>query len=55
MLKVLVVDDEAAIRDLFNDLLKKEDCEVKSASTGEIALDLINKEDFDAMHCSTRR
>jgi len=45
--KVLVVDDEAPVRDLFNDLLKKENCTVKCVSTGEEALDIINNEDFD--------
>ena len=45
--KVLVVDDEAPVRDLFNDLLKKEQCAVKSVATGEEALDIIDKEDFD--------
>ena len=45
--KVLVVDDEAPIRELFNDLLKKENCIVKSAATGEEALTKINGEDFD--------
>lgn len=45
--KVLVVDDEAPVGDLFNDLLKKENCTVKCVSTGEEALDIINKEDFD--------
>jgi two-component system response regulator (stage 0 sporulation protein F) len=45
--KVLVVDDEAPIRDLFDDLLKKENCIVKSASSGEESLTMINEEDFD--------
>lgn len=47
MYKVLVVDDEAPVRDLFNDLLKKEDCAVTSVSTGQAALDTIAKDDFD--------
>lgn len=45
--KVLVVDDEAPIRELFNDLLKKENCTVKSVATGEEAIAKINEEDFD--------
>lgn len=47
--KVLVVDDEAPVRALFDDLLKKEKCTVKPASSGEEALELINKEDFDVV------
>lgn len=45
--KVLVVDDEAPIGELFNDLLKKENCTVKSVATGEEAIAKINEEDFD--------
>jgi len=45
--KVLVVDDEAPVRDLFNDLLKKERYEVKCAQSGEEALVILGKEDFN--------
>ncbi|MDD5431766.1 MAG: response regulator [Candidatus Omnitrophica bacterium] len=44
---VLVVDDEAPVRELFTDLLKKEDCTVKSVSSGKDAIDIINTELFD--------
>ena len=47
--KVLVVDDEAPVRDLFNDLLQKENCTVSCVATGEEALDIIQKEDFDVV------
>jgi two-component system response regulator (stage 0 sporulation protein F) len=47
--KVLVVDDEAPVRDLFHDLLKKEECSVKSVSSGEEALDMLGNEDFDVL------
>jgi len=47
--KVLVVDDEAQLRDLFSDLLKKENFTVKCASSGEEALDIIGKEDFEVV------
>lgn len=47
--KVLVVDDEVTVRDLFKDLLNREKCLVKSVSSGEEALDLISKEHFDAV------
>ena len=45
--KVLVVDDEAPVVELFNDLLKKENCSVKGVGSGEDALEAIKKEDFD--------
>ena len=47
--KVLVVDDEAPVRDLFTDLLKTEKHSVKCAATGEEALEMIGKEDFDVV------
>lgn len=45
--KVLVVDDEAPVRELFRDLLKREKCTVKCVPSAENALYLIEKEDFD--------
>jgi len=45
--KVLVVDDEAPVRALFDDLLKKEKYVVRCVSSGEEALELVGKEDFD--------
>lgn len=45
--KILVVDDEAPVRELFADLLKKEQHMVSIASSGEEGLDIIQKEDFD--------
>ncbi len=47
--KVLVVDDEAAVRDLFADLLKEEKCMVKTVASAEEALDLVSKEDFEVV------
>lgn len=47
--RVLVVDDDEMVRDLFNDLLKKEKCQVQSVATGEEALEKIEKENFDAV------
>ena len=49
MYKVLVVDDEAPVRDLFDDLFKKEGYTVKSVATGEESVGLITKEDFDVV------
>jgi len=47
--KVLVVDDEAPVRDLFDNLLKKEGCQVRCVAGGEEALEVISKEDFDVV------
>lgn len=47
--KVLVVDDEAPVRDLFYDLLKKEKCEVTCVADGQSALDAVTKDDYEVM------
>jgi DNA-binding response OmpR family regulator len=47
--KILVVDDEAPVREMINDLLKKENYQVSSVATGEEAIETINKEDFEAV------
>jgi len=47
--KVLVVDDEAPVRDLFEDLFKREKYTVKVSSSCEEALGILEKEDFDVV------
>ncbi|HET54665.1 MAG TPA: sigma-54-dependent Fis family transcriptional regulator [Ignavibacteria bacterium] len=45
--KILVVDDEKAIRDSLNMVLSDEGYSVISAADGEEALNFLNKDDFD--------
>ena len=47
--KVLVVDDEAPVRDLLSDLLKREGCKVSICATGEEALELLKKDTFEVV------
>jgi len=47
--KILVVDDEAPVRDLLGDLFKKEDCLPVSCESGEEALTILEKETFDVV------
>ena len=47
--KILVVDDEETIRDLFREYLSQEGFLVKAASSGQAALELIKKENFDLL------
>ncbi|MDD5120336.1 MAG: response regulator [Candidatus Omnitrophica bacterium] len=47
--KILIVDDEAPVRDLFEDLLKEEDCHTVACASGEEALELIKKDNFDVV------
>lgn len=45
--KILVVDDEASIRGLLEELFKKEDCSTVCCGSGEEALAVLKKETFD--------
>ncbi len=47
--KILIVDDEAEVRSLLDDLLKKEGYLSKACANGEEALELLKKENFDAV------
>lgn len=47
--KILVVDDEEAVRDLLGDLFKKEDCLTVACGSGEEALAILKKEAFDVV------
>ncbi|MFH0855487.1 MAG: response regulator [Candidatus Omnitrophota bacterium] len=47
--KILVVDDESPVRDMLKDLLRKEGYSVQASATGEEALELIDKVDFEAV------
>lgn len=47
--KILVVDDEIAVRDLLEELLRKESYQTKCALNAEEALEMVRKEDFDAV------
>lgn len=47
--KILVVDDEKAVRKLFWDLFKKEGYVVTAVASGEEALTTLDKEKFDVV------
>lgn len=47
--KILIIDDEAPVRDLLEDLLKKEDCVTAACASGMEALELLKKEAFDVV------
>jgi two-component system response regulator (stage 0 sporulation protein F) len=47
--KILVVDDEAPVRDLFEELFKKEDCQTVTCASGEEALKILKNETFDVV------
>lgn len=47
--RLLVVDDEDFVRDLLQEILEGEDCEVQLASSGSEALALFRESQFDAV------
>jgi len=47
--KILIVDDEAEVRSLLDELLNKEGYLSKACANGEEALELLKKENFDAV------
>ena len=49
--KILVVDDEEAIREVVKAFLAKFDYEIKEASDGLQALDRLHNDDFDLLIC----
>lgn len=46
-MKILIVDDEAKIREYFSDVLEHEGYQVDTAQNGEVAIDMIDKEFYD--------
>lgn len=45
--RILAVDDDASILELVSDVLTERDMEVRTASSGEEALELLERESFD--------
>jgi DNA-binding response OmpR family regulator len=47
--KILVVDDEASVRDLFSNVFADEDYDVIAAEDGKSALEILKQEDIDVI------
>jgi CheY-like chemotaxis protein len=45
--RILIIDDEDTLRDLYRRLMVQYFCEIKDVPTGADALELISREDFD--------
>jgi DNA-binding NtrC family response regulator len=54
MAKILVIDDEQSIRNTLREILEYEKFTVKDAADGMIALEMIDKEAFDAILCDIK-
>jgi two-component system, NtrC family, response regulator AtoC len=54
ILKILVIDDELALRQIMANIVKKAGHSVKTADCGMTALDMLNTEEFDVAICDIR-
>ncbi len=54
MAKVLIIDDERAIRNTLREILEYEDYEVEDVDNGIDGLELIRKSDFDLVLCDIK-
>ncbi|HSE04970.1 MAG TPA: response regulator [Methylomirabilota bacterium] len=52
--RILVIDDERAVRELISDALKVEGHDVHTAENGKEGLDLIGQQRFDLVLCDLR-
>jgi CheY-like chemotaxis protein len=52
--EVLVVDDEVALQEVFSELLVDMCCRVQGASNGSLALQLLERQDFDLIICDLK-
>jgi DNA-binding NtrC family response regulator len=54
MAKLLIIDDEKAIRGALRDILEYEGYNIEEASDGEQGLELVTKNDYDVVLCDIR-
>ena len=54
MAKLLIIDDEKAIRGALRDILEYEGYSIEEASDGEQGLELVTKNDYDVVLCDIR-
>lgn len=54
LMKVLIVDDERAIRNSLSEILSDEGYEVDKAENGLVALELVGKEKYDVIFCDIK-
>jgi CheY-like chemotaxis protein len=54
MAKILLIDDEASIRNTLKEILEYEKYEVEEASNGEEGLKMIESQQFDLVLCDVK-
>ena len=53
-MRILIIDDEESMRHMLSIILKKEGYEVVSAESGQQALKVLGKDDFNFILCDIR-
>ena len=53
-MKVLIIDDEKAIRRALREILEFEECNVEEAENGKEGLELIQKNEYDLIFCDIK-
>lgn len=54
MAKILIIDDEAAIRSTLKEILEYEKFDVSEAKDGKEGLEMVEKEDYDVVLCDVK-
>ena len=53
-MKVLIIDDEKAIRRALREILEFEECQVEEAENGKVGLDMLQKNQYDLIFCDIK-
>ena len=53
-MKILVIDDEKAIRRALREILEFEECQVEEAEDGKVGLELLQKQQYDLIFCDIK-
>ena len=53
-MKILVIDDEKAIRRALREILEFEECQVEEAENGKVGLEMLQKNQYDLIFCDIK-
>ena len=53
-MKILIIDDEKAIRRALREILEFEECQVEEAEDGKVGLEMMQKHQYDLIFCDIK-
>lgn len=53
-MKILIIDDEKAIRRALREILEFEECQVEEAENGKVGLEMLQKNQYDLIFCDIK-